>query len=251
MGGRIHGTAIVEGATLGDDVEVGPYAIVGPGVRLGPGSRVLAHAVLLGHVDTGKNNEFYPFSVVGAAPQHRRHGGDAGVVLGDDNVVREHVTVHSGTEGQRTVLGSENLLMVGCHVAHDVRLGSRCTVANGVQIAGHAVIDDYVTFGGLSAVAQHVRIGENAFVAGGAMCERSVPAFVTVQGDRARVRALNVVGLRRRGVPESSIAALRAAFRRVFFGGRPRAELLAEVASDDPYVERFLRSLREASAPTR
>ena len=119
-----------------------------------------------------------------------------------------------------------HVLAVDSHVAHDAVVGSGCALSNAVQLAGHSVVGDGVTFGGLSGLAQFVRVGEAAFVAAGAMCERDVPPFVIVQGDRARVRALNVVGLRRRGVPEGSITRLEQAFRVLFGGRRPRAEAL-------------------------
>ncbi len=143
-------------------------------------------------------------------------------------------------------MGSHNLLMVGVHVAHDVTLGSHATIANGVQLAGHAVVEDYATFGGLAGVAQFVRVGESAFVAAGAMVEREVPPYVIVQGDRARVRALNKVGLRRRGVSEESIAALEKAYRAIFASGRTQREAAQEITaqrSDDPYVAKLLRAI--------
>ncbi len=247
---RIHVTAVVDpGAQLAGDVEVGPYAIIGAGVVLGAGCRVLAHAVIEGVVRAGDRNVFHSFSVVGGTPQDRRYtGGDAPVEMGDDNVVREHATVHGGTGGRATRIGANNLLMVGCHLAHDVELGSSCVVTNGVQLAGHAVVEDHATFGGLSAVSQFVRIGEGAFVAGGAMCERDVPPFVIAQGDRARVRALNVVSLRRRGVDAATIAALRVAFRAIYTrsDARPRAEVLREIDTTNPMVHRFVMGVAHA-----
>lgn len=243
--GRVHRSAVVDDeAELAEDVEVGPYAVIGRAVRVGAGSRLAAHAVLRGPLVVGARNEFHSFSVVGGEPQDRRcTGGGAGVIIGDGNVFREHVTVHGGTEGRSTHVGSNNLLMVGAHLAHDVRIGSHCTLANGVQIAGHVVIGDYVNFGGLCAVAQHLTVGESAFVAGGSMVERSVAPFVIVQGDRARIRALNVVGLRRRGVPESSILALERAFRKIFHSHAVRADALASIDCVDEYVQRFVASL--------
>lgn len=252
---RVHPTAVVDpGAELDDDVEVGPYAVVGPGARVGRGTRLLAHAVVTGPTTLGEGNEVHPFAVLGGAPQAKRHhGGEARVVIGHRNVFREHVTVHGGTEGRTTRVGDENLLMVGAHVAHDAIVGSRCVLANTVQLAGHAVVEDWVTFGGLSGVAQFVRVGEGAFVAAGAMVEADVPPFVIVQGDRARVRALNVVGLRRREVPAASIAALRAAFRRLFGRGTTRARAIVELTAQpelagDPYVAKLLAAL--ARTPT-
>lgn len=251
---RIHPSAIVHaGAELAADVEVGPYCVIGAGVRIDEGTRLIAHVVVEGPTTIGRENVIHPFAVIGGAPQHKRHqGGPTRLAIGDRNVIREHVTVHRGTAGEHadggtpsgtTLIGSSNMLMVGCHVAHDVRVGSHATIANGVQLAGHAVVEDYATFGGLSGLAQHVKVGESAFVAAGAMCERDVPPFVIVQGDRARVRALNKVGLRRRGVPEESILALEKAFRLLFKSERSRAEALALVARDDAYVARLVEHL--------
>ena len=144
-------------------------------------------------------------------------------------------------------MGSHNLLMVGCHVAHDVVLGSHATIANGVQLAGHGVVEDYATFGGLSGIAQRVRVGESAFVAAGAMVERDVPPFVIVQGDRARVRALNKVGLRRRGVSEESIAALEKAFRAIFASGRTQREAAREVERGDAFVQKLVDAIERGA----
>ncbi len=253
---KLHPTAIVDPrADLAADVEIGPYCIVGAGVVLGEGTRLVAHVVVEGPTTIGRWNVVHPFAVIGGTPQHKRaptEGAHQAAVIGDSNVIREHVTVHRGTGhggGGVTRVGSSNLLMVGCHVAHDVVVGSHVTVANGVQLAGHAHIEDHATFGGLSGVAQFVRVGESAFVAAGAMCEKDVPPFVIVQGDRARVRALNEVGLRRRGAPEASIAALQRAYRALFVSTRPRAEALRDIPRDDPFVARLLEALAPPRVP--
>jgi UDP-N-acetylglucosamine acyltransferase len=252
----IHQSAIVDRrAELAPDVEVGPFGVVGPGVRIGAGSRLAAHAVVEGPAVIGEGNVIHSFAVVGGAPQRKgsadaapglaqARGGPPGLLIGDRNVIREHVTIQRGTEGRSTLIGSDNLFMVGAHVGHDVTIGSRCAFANGVQLAGHVRVEDYANFGGLSGVAQFVEIGQSAFVAAGAMCERNVPPFVIVQGDRARVRALNVVGLRRRGVPQESIAELARVFRRLFVRGGTREEALARLTSNDPYVRALLEALR-------
>jgi UDP-N-acetylglucosamine acyltransferase len=134
--------------------------------------------------------------------------------------------------------------MASCHVAHDVTLGSHCVVANAVQLAGHVVVEDWVTFGGAAAVAQFVRIGQSAFVAGGAMCERDVPPFVIVQGDRARVRALNVIGLERRGLPASSIAALKKAFAALYVRRETSfADAIASLDRSDAFVAQLAATL--------
>lgn len=251
---RIHVTAVVDPrAELAHDVEVGPYCVVGPGVRIDEGTRLLGHVVVTGHTVIGKNNVVHPFSVIGAEPQIRKIDPKPGapavrssLVIGADNVFREHVTVNVSSGERPTTIGAKNLFMAGAHVAHDVLLGSSCVVANAVQLAGHVVVEDWVTFGGLSGVAQHLRVGQSAFVAAGAMCERDVPPFVIVQGDRARVRALNVVGLERRGVSADSIARLKKAFARTFVRRTPHAgfdDAVRALDRTDPLVDAFARAL--------
>jgi UDP-N-acetylglucosamine acyltransferase len=243
---KIHPAAIVDPhAELADDVVVGPYAVVEAGVAIGAGSVLHAHAVVRGPTSLGRDNVVHPFAVVGGEPQAtRRSPQPPRLEIGDGNVFREHATVHGGTEGRATRIGSANLFMVASHVAHDVVVGSSCVFANAVQLAGHAVIEDWVTFGGLSGVTQRVRVGESAFVAGLTACERDVPPYVVVQGNRARVRGVNVVSLRRRGVGEESIAALQRAVRKLWMSRRTRAEALASLADEtDPYVVRLRAGL--------
>jgi UDP-N-acetylglucosamine acyltransferase len=241
---RIHDSAIVDPrAEIEADVEVGPFCHVHAGVRIGAGTRLISHVVVMGNTTIGRHNVFFPFGVIGGEAQIRKDGalatGRRAVEIGDHNVFRESVTVNAAGGDGATKIGVHNLLMAGCHVAHDVVFGSHSVVANGVQIAGHVHVGDWVTFGGLAAIAQRLRVGESAFVAGGAMCERDVPPFVIVQGDRARVRALNVVGLERRGVPEASIRALKAAFRAVYSKDAPQASSVRGLDRADPFVARF------------
>jgi UDP-N-acetylglucosamine acyltransferase len=250
MSARIHPTSVVDThAELAADVELGPYAVVGKGVRIGAGTRLLAHAVILGPTAIGEGNVLHPFAVLGGESQHKRAAapGEGRLVIGDRNVFREHATVHRGTSGSTTRIADDNLFMVGAHAAHDVQIGSFCTLANAVQLAGHAHVSDHATFGGLSGVAQFVAVGESAFVAAGAMCEVDVPPFVIVQGDRARVRALNVVGLRRRGVPEASIERLEGAFRLLFGKKVPRAEALSRVPRGDAFVDALLAAMTKSA----
>ena len=247
--GLVDATARVDPrAEVARDVVVGPYAIVEAGVILGPGCVVHAHAMVRGATVLGAGNVVHPFAVIGGEAQAKHHtGGPGRLEIGEGNVFREHATVHGGTDGRTTRIGARNLFMVGSHAAHDVTVGSDCVFANGTQLAGHATIADWVTFGGLSGVAQHVHVGESAFVAAAAACERDVPPFVVVQGDRARVRGLNVVGLRRRGLPAASIAALRSAVRKLWMSETPRVEGMRALAtSDDPYVRALLAALAVA-----
>jgi UDP-N-acetylglucosamine acyltransferase len=242
----VHASAIVDRrAELAGDAVVGPYCVVEGGAAVGAGCVLHAHSVVRGKTTLGPRNVVHPFAVIGGDPQAKRPaGGEARVEIGADNVFREHVTVHGATEGQTTRIGDANLLMVGVHVGHDVVIGSNCVLANCAQLAGHAVVEDWVTFGGLSGVTQRVRVGESAFVAATAASERNVPPFVVVQGDRARVRAVNVVGLRRRGIPEESIRALERAVRRLWLVAGTRAWALRALEDErDPYVCRLVAAL--------
>ncbi|MDF2697178.1 MAG: Acyl-[acyl-carrier-protein]--UDP-N-acetylglucosamine O-acyltransferase [Labilithrix sp.] len=239
----VHETSIVDRrAEIADDVEIGPFCHVHAGARIGPGSRLMSHVVVTGNTTLGASNVVFPFTVIGGDAQVRKGPDTPGtrhaLEIGDHNVFRENVTVNTSSGDGTTRIGAHNLFMAGCHVAHDVIVGSRCVIANGVQLAGHVTIEDWVTFGGLAGVAQHLRVGQGAFIAAGAMCERDVPPFVIAQGDRARVRALNVVGLARRAVPTQSIAALRRAFA-LLWGARPSTsfdEVLAGLDRSDPWV---------------
>lgn len=244
---KLHPTAVVDPrAELAGDVVVGPFAVVEAGVVLAEGCVLHAHAVVRGPTLLGPRCVVHPFAVVGGEPQAKRHpGGPARLEAREGNVFREHVTVHGGTEGRVTRIGRGNLFMVGSHVAHDVSVGSACVVANGTQLAGHVAIEDGVTFGGLSGVAQFVRVGEGSFVAAMTAVERDVPPFVVVEGNRARVRGVNVVGLRRRGVPEESLRALSKAVRKLWIAGATRAEALKALEGEtDPYVRRLVEAVK-------
>jgi len=267
---RIHPTAVIDPrAELASDVEVGPYCIIGPRVRIGAGTRLIGHVMLEGATTLGRGNLVHAFAALGCAPQIKKaplaqgsldareaasgpRPSVSSLVIGDENVFREHVTVSSSSGNAPTSIGSKNLFMAGAHVAHDVRVGSHCVLANAVQLAGHVVIEDWVTFGGLAGVAQHLRVGQSAFVAAGAMCERDVPPFVIVQGDRARIRALNVVGLERRGVSAASMASLKKAFVATFVRSAAHvgfAQALRELDRSDPLVEAFARALSRSVSP--
>ncbi|HEX7665389.1 MAG TPA: acyl-ACP--UDP-N-acetylglucosamine O-acyltransferase [Polyangiaceae bacterium] len=248
---KIHRSAMIgQGVEFGEDVEVGPYCVIGDRVRIGAETLLHSHVVVTGRTTIGRGNTIHSFAVIGSDPQMKRaHDGIGATSIGDRNELREHVTVHAGTDAGTTVIGNRNMLMAGSHVAHDVVLGSQCVLANAVQLAGHTHVGDHVVFGGLAGLAQHVRVGDGAFVAAGAMCERDVPPFVVVQGDRARVRALNKVGLRRRGVSEEEIAALAKAFRALFVTKENRSAAIAKLERT-PLVEQLLSFAAKAPAGT-
>jgi len=244
---RIHATAIVEaGAELGMEVEVGPYAVIGAHVRLGDGSSVGPHAVVTGHTTLGKETKIFAHAAVGFAPQDLKYAGEDTLLLaGDKNVFREFCTVHLGTVqgGGKTSLGSGNLIMAYAHVAHDCKLGHGNILANGATLAGHVVVEDHCILGGLSAVHQFVRIGSHAFLSGGAMVAMDVPPYCTVQGDRASLAGLNLVGLKRHGFSDESIAAIKGCYRLLFRSKASLADGLAAARTEygsDPGAASFL-----------
>ncbi|MFN3514497.1 MAG: acyl-ACP--UDP-N-acetylglucosamine O-acyltransferase [Phenylobacterium sp.] len=234
--GRIHPTAVISpGARIGVGCEIGPYAVIGPQVRLAAGNWVGPHVVIEGETDVGAGNRFLQFASVGAGPQVSGWAGEPGrLEIGEGNVFREFVTLHASTGGV-TRLGSRNLLMAGAHVAHDCRLGDEVKLANGATLGGNVEVGDFAWISGLCAVHQGVRVGAHAFVAGGSIVTQDIPPFCLVQGDRARLVGLNLVGLRRAGFAPGEIAALRRAYRRLFLGEGLLAERIAAVrALDEP-----------------
>ncbi|MBW2277112.1 MAG: acyl-ACP--UDP-N-acetylglucosamine O-acyltransferase [Deltaproteobacteria bacterium] len=215
-------------AVIGPDCQIGPFAVVGAGVSLGEGCALHGHAVVLGPTILGPGNEIHPFACVGGSPQDLRHRGEpTRLVVGRDNVFREHVTVSRGTAhgGGETTIGDANLLMAYCHVAHDCRIGSHVVMANCATLAGHVQVEDHVVFGGLVAVGAFLRVGESAMLAAGSMIEREVPPFCTVAGDRARLRAVNRVGLDRRSVGPDARAQIKQIFRAL----KARSESLEQI----------------------
>jgi UDP-N-acetylglucosamine acyltransferase len=253
-GPAIHPTAVVDRSVrLGRAVEIGPFCVVGPQVEIGDGTRLLSNVVVSGPTRIGARVEVHPFAAIGGPPQDKTHAGEpTELEIGDEVVVREHVTIHRGTRKDRgtTRVGARTWLMVGVHVAHDVEIGEGCTVANAVQLAGHVVLGDHVAVGGAAAFAPFVQVGECAFVAARAGVEQDVPPFHIVQGDRARVRALNRVGLSRRAVPTESIEALSRAHRAIYRVERPLSVAIEAFVAEapelagDPWVARLLDFLR-------
>jgi UDP-N-acetylglucosamine acyltransferase len=219
---KIHSSAIVEeGAALGSDVEIGPFSLIGPHVSLGDGVRVLSHVVIGGNTEIGPSSVVHPHVVLGGGPQFRGdNGAGARLRIGAHNVIREHVTMNGGSVkgGGLTQVGDRGYFMAYSHVAHDCHIGNGVTFANGVALGGHVTIEDGVNIGGLSAVQQFSRIGRYAFVGGVTGVPDDVIPYGMVWGDHARLEGLNLIGLKRRGIPRERIHALRAAFRYIFFG---------------------------------
>lgn len=246
----IHPTAVIaSGASIDESCEIGPYAVIGAGVRLGPRNVVAPHVVIEGDTQIGPGNRFLASCSIGASPQIAGRSGDVGrLVIGEDNVFREFVTVHAGGEAV-TVLGSRNLIMATAHVAHDCQLGDDIVLANGATLGGHVQIEDMAQVSGLCALHQHVRIGTLAFVAGGSIVTQDVAPYCLVQGDRARLVSLNLVGLKRAGLSGGEVATLKRAYRELFLGQAPLAERIAavEAGDGDARVKRLAAFLRSST----
>lgn len=217
---QVHPTAVIHpGARLHETVEVGPYSVIGPRVTIGAGSRIGPHVVLEGRTTLGERNHVFQFASVGADPQDLKYAGeDTELVLGNDNLVREFVTLHKGTAGGggATRIGSGNLFMANSHVAHDCVVGSGCRIGNGSALAGHVTMEDHVIISGLAAVHQFTRLGKHAFISGGAMVTMDIPPYATAQGDRAELVGLNTVGLERNGYSKEQIERIKEAHRILF-----------------------------------
>ncbi|HTV49009.1 MAG TPA: acyl-ACP--UDP-N-acetylglucosamine O-acyltransferase [Phycisphaerae bacterium] len=217
---QIHPQALVEnGAQLADDVIVGPYAYIGPKVELGRGCVVHHHASIEGNTTAGEKNIFFPFSAVGCIPQDLKYlGGDCRVVIGNNNRIREHATIHIGTEsgGGLTEVGNDNLLMINVHVAHDCFVRNGCVIANNVMLAGHIEVQDGAVISGAAAITHFVTVGQYSFVGGVAGVVHDVPPFMAFDGHPAAVKGINRTGLKRRGFSEERLEALKTAYRLLY-----------------------------------
>ncbi len=231
----IHSTALVsDGAQLGKDVEIGPFCVVGENVVLGDGVQLENHVVITGHTKIGKGCKISSFAALGGPPQHLGYRGeDTRLIIGDNNVIREHVTMNPGTVTGRgeTVIGSNCLFMVATHIAHDCVVGNDIVMANNATLGGHVTVDDFVFFGGLSAVHQFCRIGRYSFIGAAALVTTDVIPFGSVVGNHATLEGLNIVGMKRRGLPRPVIHDLRAAYRLLFAEEGTLQERIEDVAN--------------------
>jgi UDP-N-acetylglucosamine acyltransferase len=245
----IHTTAIVDpGARLAEDVEVGPFSVIGPDVEIGPGSRIGPHVVIKGPTVLGARTRIFQFASVGEDCQDKKYSGEpTRLVMGDDNVIREGVTLHRGTAQDRgeTTIGSRNLFMAYVHVGHDCIIGDDCVLANQATLAGHVTLGNFVILGGLSAIHQFCHFGDHAMAGGGSIITKDTPAFVMINGNPAQVHGLNLVGLKRRGFSAEAIKALSDSYRLVYRQGLTVAQALDEIRSrySLPETEAFAASI--------
>lgn len=251
---NIHSSAVVEdGASLGANVKIGPFCHVGPEVTLHDEVVLHGHVVIAGQTSIGARTKIFPFASIGHAPQDLKFSGEKSTLeIGEDNTIREHVTMNPGTEGGGlvTTVGSRCLFMAGTHVAHDCHVGDYVILANGATLAGHCIVANYAILGGYSGLHQFVRIGEHAFVGGMSGIENDVIPFGMAIGNRAHLSGLNIVGLKRQGFEREKIHELRKAYRMLFAKEgtlMERVEDVDKMFGTDPGVKKILDFIRADS----
>lgn len=247
----IHPSTILEsGARIDPSAEIGPFCIVGPQIMIGPGTRLLHSVTVLGRTTIGARNTLHPYCVLGGDPQDFKfRGEDSTLIVGDDNVIRENVTINKGTwiAGNETRIGNRNYIMGNSHVAHDSIITNECILANGSILAGHVLVEPFAIMSGWVAIHHFVTVGQHAFIGGASRITQDCPPFMITQGMTGDVRGVNSVGLRRRGFKPDAINALREAHRVIWRSGLPKSDALAELEQRNgmlPEVRTLIEFLR-------
>jgi UDP-N-acetylglucosamine acyltransferase len=249
---KIHPTAVVDpGAKLHDDAVVGPLSVIDGEVELGADVEIGPHVYVTGKTRIGARTRVFPFSILGAAPQMLGFDGQTTeLVIGEDNIIREHASIHVGTPkgGGRTKIGNQNMIMNNFHIAHDCQIGDNCVLAGYSGMGGHVVLEDFVVIGGMTGIHQFVRIGRYAFTAGNSMVSKDVAPYSKVAGDRARFVGVNRINLERLGFDRERIALIKHAFH-VLFQSKLRFEEACQTveaecgdSADVAHLLAFLRS---------
>lgn len=256
----IHPTAVIHPrAELHPTVQVGPYAVVGEQVKVGENTVIGAHVVIDGRTEIGARNHIFPGAAIGLEPQDLKYDGSVSLVkIGDDNRIREYVTVNRATRADEvTLIGNGNLLMAYVHVAHNCVLEDHVIIANGVALAGHVQIESRAVIGGILGIHQFVHIGRLAMVGGMSRVDRDVPPYMLVEGNPSRVRALNQVGLRRSGLATehqgSTFQSLKKAFRLLYRSGLTLNQALEQLVllPDHEPIQHLRQFLQRSQAANR
>ena len=247
----IHPSAVIHPkAQIGADCEIGPFCVIGEHVVLGDRCKLHSHVVIDGHTTLGSGNEIFPFASIGLKTQDLKwKGGITRTQIGDNNTFRENVTIHSATsDGEVTIVGSNNHILAYCHIAHNCVLGNRIIMSNVGTLAGHVTVEDHAIVGGLAAVHQFCRIGKMAIIGGCSKVVQDVPPFMLADGNPAETRTINKVGLERNGVSEDSQNCLRQAYKVLFREGLTISNALSKIEAELPktpelqHLVQFVRS---------
>ncbi|MBW2320180.1 MAG: acyl-ACP--UDP-N-acetylglucosamine O-acyltransferase [Deltaproteobacteria bacterium] len=232
----IDATAIVDSkAELDANVEVGPYSIIRENVSIGAGTVIGPHVIIEPYVNIGRDCHIFQYAAIGAPPQSLKFKGEkSDVKIGRGTIIREFVTIHRGTEfgGGLTEVGEENFLMAYTHIAHDCMTGKKVIFANNATLAGHIIVGDHATIGGLVAIHQFVRIGNYAYVGGKSAVVKDIPPYVIASGDRAKLHGLNTVGLKRHGFSQETLSLLKKAYRIIFRIGITLNEAIERIRAE-------------------
>ena len=231
----IHKTAIIDSnAKISENVKIGPYSVIGPDVEIGEGTVVQSHVNISGKTIIGNNNQIYPFASIGNDPQDLKFKGEKTLLeIGDNNKIREYVTINPGTDGGggKTKVGNNCLFMVSSHIAHDCIVGDNVILANNVPLGGHAHVDDNAIIGGNSAVQQFTRVGKFAMIGGMCGVVRDVIPYGIAHGNRSKLQGLNLIGLRRKNIPNKEILSLSEAYK-IIFKNENLTENLSNLSND-------------------
>lgn len=232
---KIHPTAIIsKNACVEADVEIGPYAIIGDHVKIAKGVKIGSFCVIENDTTIGAGCKIFTGAAIGSIPQDLKYCGQKSfVVIGENNIIREYVTINlSTTEGEKTIIGDNNLIMAYSHIAHDCIVGSGCIIANSGTLAGHVKLEDKVVIGGLVAVHQFVRLGKMSIVGGCSKVVTDIPPFSTCDGHPAKFYGLNIIGLKRAGVSSEVMRQLRAAFKIFFQSGLNKKNAIEKIKKE-------------------
>jgi len=248
---NIHKTAIIEeGATIGEDVTIGPFVTISSQTTIGKNTIIDAHAVIAGKTTIGEGNHIFSHAVVGSIPQDLKYNGEeVELIIGDNNKIREFTLINPGTKGGGSVtrIGNNNLLMGYVHLGHDVIMGNNCILANGATLAGHVELGNNVVIGGLTPVHQFVHIGDYAMIGGASALSQDIPPYCLAEGNRATLRGLNLTGLRR-AIERDEINALKVAYKELFESGealQERAKKL-EVETSSEHVKKLIEFITQS-----
>ncbi len=248
----IHATAIVDiRASIGKNVRIGPFCTVGPDVILADNIELKSHVVIEGKTKIGANTVIYPFASIGQPPQILKYEGEkSGVIIGNNNTIREYVTIQAGSKGggMITSVGNNCLLMVGVHIAHDCIVGNNVVFANYASLGGHVKVDDYATIGGLSAVLQFVRIGQYSMVGGMSALSKDLIPFGLAANDRAFLEGINLVGMKRRGFDSQEMLDTIKAIDEIFIGEgifTDRIEIVLKQYNGNPIVGQIITFIKQ------
>lgn len=249
----IHKTAIIDAkAELDSGVEIGPYCIIGPQVKIAKNTKLAPHVVIDGWTKIGEGCRIFQFASLGAIPQDLKYKGEESwVILGNNNTIREFVTIHRGTaqSGGKTIMGDNNLLMAYSHVAHDCKIGNQVILANAATLAGHIEIEDYAIVGGLVGIHQFLRLGRHCIIGGGSGVNQDIPPYMMANGQRAKLYGVNNIGLKRHNFSPEAVSNLKKAYHIIFRSGLTIKKALDQVQTEiknSPEVDHLISFIKSS-----